>query len=248
MFDRLSAFGAFGAHAPHNQGGRKSRYIATVFAAALLPWLERDPGTVGLLDLGCGTGILAVRARRHCRRAVGLDISMGMLAVARDLAFAEGLALPLVCSDGVRMPFARGSFDRVVACESLCHVPDRLMPAMVAEVERLVRPGGQLYLLDQVSESIRWQQRELEAWGQKKRSVDEVLGYFAGTGWVLQHASVVRQPRFPWIYAIWFGLLPRALVPVLARCEVWWNRRFCPLRTRRWQDALFVFSRRADGA
>jgi len=248
IFDQLSTFGAFGAHAPQNRGGRKSCYITTVFATALLPWLEHGPASESLLDVGCGTGFFTAQARRHCRRVVGHDISMGMLAVARGVARAEGGELPLVCCDGVRLPLADRSFDRVVACESLHNLPDQLMPAMAAELGRLLRPGGQLYLLDQVSESPRWQVAELELWGQKKRSVDELLGYFIEKGWVLHHASAVRQPRFPWIYLIWFGLLPRALVPALARLEVRWNRRFCPLRTRRWHDALFVLGKRADGA
>ena len=81
---------------------------------------------------------------------------------------------------------------------------------------------------------------------QTRRGVDEWIRLVQGAGFVLEEAEVVRQPRFPWIYPIWLGIVPSVVVGLLARAEVLFNRHLCPLRTRRWQDVLFVFRRCVD--
>lgn len=102
--------------------------------------------TVGhhLLDVGCGTGVVA----RECAgrigatgRVAGLDISYEMLSVARNIA----PDIEWHRGDVQSLPFADASFDRVVSQFALMFFPDRSQA--VAEMWRVLRPGGRLAII-----------------------------------------------------------------------------------------------------
>lgn len=109
---------------------------------ALVPPATR-PGAV-LIDAGCGGGLLAPHVRRLGYRHVGVDLRRSGLeqAAARDV-------LPLT-GDVAHLPLASGCAEVVVAGEILEHVPD--LPAVVAELCRVLRPGG-LLVLDTVNDT-----------------------------------------------------------------------------------------------
>jgi ubiquinone/menaquinone biosynthesis C-methylase UbiE len=95
-----------------------------------------------LLDVGCGTGLLADRLWHELRSTsvFGLDFSAGMLEHAR----ARNRALPLVRGDGARLPFRDGSLDAIVATESFHWFPDP--DSTLLEFRRVLRPSGRLLL------------------------------------------------------------------------------------------------------
>jgi SAM-dependent methyltransferase len=108
--------------------------------------LALRPG-LRVLDLGCGEGRHALSFWLEAPvTVVGLDRGEADLrtAAARAGEFAEsapeGAHVGFVRADGLRLPFADGSFDRVVCSEVLEHVPD--YGAMLAEIRRVLRPGG----------------------------------------------------------------------------------------------------------
>ncbi|WP_433796893.1 class I SAM-dependent methyltransferase [Actinoplanes sp. CA-252034] len=78
----------------------------------------------------------------------GVDVSPGMLAVARRRAGDLGLEVELREADAARLPFVDGSFDTVVCALSLCAIADPR--AAVAEMWRVLAPGGRLLLFDHV--------------------------------------------------------------------------------------------------
>lgn len=95
-----------------------------------------------VLDIGCGTGQLAVRIRHELRgsHVVGCDFSRGMLRQAR----ARDPRGRWVQGDAGRLPFRDGSFDAIVSTEAFHWFPD---PARaLAEFRRVLRPGGRLLL------------------------------------------------------------------------------------------------------
>lgn len=99
------------------------------------------PGEVdAALDLGCGTGFFLADVRRHARRAVGLDISFDMLALARkelpDTYTAQG--------DAENLPFRDGVFDVVFCKGSLHHTRDH--GRFLEGCRRVLKPGGILVL------------------------------------------------------------------------------------------------------
>jgi SAM-dependent methyltransferase len=93
-----------------------------------------------LLDLGCGKGRFAVHLRDRGAEVVGLDLSAAMLAGAGGLDRVRGSAR--------RLPFAAASFDGVLAVEVLQHVAPRGLDAVLAELRRVVRPGGTVAIID----------------------------------------------------------------------------------------------------
>ena len=106
---------------------------------ALIDWLEVAatlPYASGacVLEAGCGTGLILKEVAPLARRAVGLDLSTGMLQKAR----ARGL--DVVHGSVTDLPFADGEFDLAYSFKVLAHV-ERIERAL-AELARVVRPGG----------------------------------------------------------------------------------------------------------
>src|SRR4030095_8574102 len=95
-----------------------------------------------ILDLGCGTGQLAVRLADGLpgARIVGCDFSAGMLS--RAAARCPGARF--VQSDGRQLPFADGVFYVIVSSEACHWCPDH--PRALTECCRVLRPGGRLLL------------------------------------------------------------------------------------------------------
>jgi SAM-dependent methyltransferase len=99
------------------------------------------PTSGRVLDLGCGPGAAAARMRaaRPDLDVVGLDRDAGLLARA-------GSRLRVLQADAEELPFASSSFDAVHVRLLLRHVPRPA--AVLAEVHRVLRPGGRLVLGD----------------------------------------------------------------------------------------------------
>jgi len=125
-------------------------------------WRRRTLALLGLpadsvvLDLGCGTGDLARGVVLEGSRAVGIDLSFGMLAAARS-----GGA-PLVHGDGSSLPFADQSFDGVVSGFAVRNFAD--FPAVLAECARVLRPAGRLALLEVDTPSGPWRRAGHRIW------------------------------------------------------------------------------------
>ncbi len=87
-----------------------------------------------VVEVGCGTGLLLRRFAETAKRAVGIDLSPGMLerARARGLDAREGSA--------GHLPLPSASFDVAVSFKTLPHVPD--LRRALSEMARVVRPGG----------------------------------------------------------------------------------------------------------
>lgn len=93
-----------------------------------------------VLDIGCGTGRLALAlARRHGAKVTGLDPSPEMLSVARR----KDPSGAWVLGHAESLPFADGAFQRAVSSLVVHHL-DR--PAAFPEVHRVLEPGGQLVI------------------------------------------------------------------------------------------------------
>jgi ubiquinone/menaquinone biosynthesis C-methylase UbiE len=115
-----------------------------------------------VLEVAVGTGLNLPRYPPQAA-VTGLDMSRAMLAVARERVAGLGRPVALVEGDAQVLPFADGTFDTVVCTLGLCSVPDDR--AAIAEMYRVLRPGGRLLLLDHVVASnvaVRAVQRLLE--------------------------------------------------------------------------------------
>lgn len=112
-----------------------------------------------LLDIGTGTGRMLQLLAQHVDRAVGLDSSHSMLAVARaNLDRADIRNVELRQGDAYTPPFEPASFDLVVLHQVLHFLDD---PARaVSEAARLVAPGGRILIVDFAPHTLTFLQTE----------------------------------------------------------------------------------------
>jgi SAM-dependent methyltransferase len=134
----------FAASPPENYERYFVPAIGEPVARKLLPAAALRPGD-RVLDVGCGTGIVARLAAEAVGRdgsVTGLDIEPGMLAVARSAA--EGKGIEWVEASAESIPLADESVDVVLCQMSLQFVPDRARA--VEEMGRVLVAGGRLAL------------------------------------------------------------------------------------------------------
>src|SRR6185312_9887340 len=102
-----------------------------------------------VLDLGCGAGHASFAVARQARSVVAYDIAAPMLATVAAAARDRGLAnIRTEQGAAEHLPFADGSFDWVVSRLSAHHWHD--VPRALAEVRRVLKPGGRVLFIDVV--------------------------------------------------------------------------------------------------
>ena len=133
--------------------GRYARLRGTLFAG-----LEGR-----LLDAGVGTG----RNIPHYptgATVIGIDLSRAMLARAGKRRDALGRDVPLAEMDVLRTGFSDASFDAVVATFLFCVLDDDLQRSALKELARIVKPGGELRLLDYSLSERPWRRLAMGLW------------------------------------------------------------------------------------
>ena len=93
-----------------------------------------------VLDVACGTGIVACRIAGTGATVTGFDLTPAMLDQARKRAASERVTVKWVAGNAERLPFPDGSFDLVTCQQGLQYVPDRARA--VREMRRVIAPGG----------------------------------------------------------------------------------------------------------
>ena len=98
-----------------------------------------------VLEVGVGLGTDFVRFVRAGAEAVGIDLTEAAVAAVRERLAQEGLTAEVLVADAEQLPFDDGSFDLVYSYGVLHHTPDT--EAAVAEVRRVLKPGGQARIM-----------------------------------------------------------------------------------------------------
>ena len=133
---------------------RAAQYDRTVGPDTRLPWIEamradlfgRARGDV--LELGVGSGATFAHYPANLTSLTGIDISDGMLSLARPRAASLSFPTTLEVGDFQALPFPDASFDTVTSSLALCGIPD---PGLLfSEISRVLRAGGQLLALEHV--------------------------------------------------------------------------------------------------
>ncbi|HEV2301317.1 MAG TPA: class I SAM-dependent methyltransferase [Stellaceae bacterium] len=104
-----------------------------------------------VIDLGCGTGFLALELAAQGHRVVGVDFAPAMVAAARQKAAERGLAVRFEAGDAESLPFAAASFGLAVSRHLLWTLPHP--EAAIAEWIRMLRPGGRLAIIDGLADA-----------------------------------------------------------------------------------------------
>jgi ubiquinone/menaquinone biosynthesis C-methylase UbiE len=121
----------------------------STFKGALLSAAGLQAGDV-VLDVGCGTGTLAISAARAqpAARITGLDGDAEVLAIARRKADAAGMTISFEQALSTRMPFSDGNFTVVLSSLFFHHLQPEDKRVTLAEIHRVLAPGGRLHVAD----------------------------------------------------------------------------------------------------
>jgi ubiquinone/menaquinone biosynthesis C-methylase UbiE len=103
-----------------------------------------------VLDVGCGTGTLAIaiKPRVGAGEVHGIDASPEMIQVAREKSAKAGSAIDFRVALIEAIPFPDASFDLVASSLMLHHLPDDLKAKGFLEVRRVLKPGGRFMAVD----------------------------------------------------------------------------------------------------
>lgn len=121
-----------------------------------VPFARRVADTVALgemeslLDVGCGTGTLVAELGRRQPRArlAGLDADPQILARASEKLTSAGLGATLVRAYAQNLPFAGAAFDVVTSTLIFHHLSTAAKRSALAEIYRVLKPGGRFLLAD----------------------------------------------------------------------------------------------------
>ncbi|MBI3942196.1 MAG: methyltransferase domain-containing protein [Chloroflexi bacterium] len=176
-------------------------YVARIFNELEQKPLDRElldrfaldtRGSGPVCDLGCGPGHVARYLHSRGVDVLGIDLSPGMVEQARrlnpEILFKQGNMLALEAGSG--------AWSGIVAFYSLIHIPRQKMVAVLAELKRVLQPGGLLLLAFHQGE----EDRHLDEWWGKAVSVDflffgkdEMAGYLKSAGFEIKDV-VEREP------------------------------------------------------
>ena len=104
-----------------------------------------------VLDVGCGTGSLAIALKAEVgasSEVTGIDASPEMIEQARRKAAKQGAEVDFRVAPIEELPFAEGEFDCVLSSFMLHHLPDDVKRKGLAEVRRVLKPGGRFLAVD----------------------------------------------------------------------------------------------------
>jgi ubiquinone/menaquinone biosynthesis C-methylase UbiE len=120
------------------------------FRGKALDLAELQPGE-SVLDVGCGTGTLAIAAKRRVGRegsVCGIDASPEMIARAEKKARKGGMEVQFKKMLAEALSFSDAQFDVVLSTVMLHHLPRKIRQQCAHEIRRVLKPGGRLLAID----------------------------------------------------------------------------------------------------
>ncbi|MEU4771011.1 class I SAM-dependent methyltransferase [Micromonospora sp. NPDC023644] len=164
-------------------------------ALALFAELVLTAGGGPVADIGCGPGRVTAHLHRHGLDTFGIDLSPGMIEVARrdhpHLRFEVGSMTDLALADA--------SVAGVIAWYSLIHIPDDEIGRVFAHFRRVLRPGGPLLLGFHVGDGSRLKTEGYGGHPMKvhvhRRRPAQMAAWLRAAGFAVEAETVVTSPE-----------------------------------------------------
>jgi ubiquinone/menaquinone biosynthesis C-methylase UbiE len=176
---------------------------------AASPWYELVREQIGpvrglrILEVACGRGGFLRDLARAGAQVTGCDFSMpALLAGQAKLRSMEGNGAALIQGDAQSLPFASESFDIIVSCETIEHLPDA--GSALREMWRIARPGARLFLttpnyanlmgLYDLYARVRHPQRRDDQPFDRRQWIPQIRNFVKNAGWkILRSDGTVHQ-------------------------------------------------------
>ena len=123
------------------------RYVEPSIAALRQIGMKMYSPKAGIhvLDVGCGTGTNLMLYREAGCNVFGIDLSPAMVEIAQKKL---GNRADIRLGDASKMPYSDNSFDLITGFFILHEMPNRIRPAVISEMARVVKHGGRILLID----------------------------------------------------------------------------------------------------
>ena len=157
-----------------------------------------------ILDLGCGPGRDMAWLESHERQVVGVDLSRRMLRIARRQV-RGGLAQ----MDALSLGFADHSFDGVWCDAVLLHFPRAVVPAVLAEIRRVLEPDGLLFVSVQQGQGEGWEPSRYDPAAARymvRYRMDEMTALLRAAGFTICTVNMDRAAAYPWLHFLAVGV------------------------------------------
>jgi SAM-dependent methyltransferase len=180
---------------------------------AASPWYQLVREQIGVvsglrvLEIACGRGGYVRELARAGAEIIGGDFSFRALQAATERSREDGTAAPaaLIQSDAQNLPFADNSFDVLISCETVEHLPD--VRRAFAEMFRVTKPGGRFFLttpnyanfmgLYEMYAKLRHPNRVGDQPFDRRQSFAQILRHVRKAGWkILRTDGTVHQFPF----------------------------------------------------
>lgn len=167
-----------------------------------------DPGDMVAVDIGCGTGAFSCHAASRFKRVYAVDVSDAMQGIARDKAAASGVENIEFRKAGFLGYAPEEAADVVNTKWALHHLPDYWKQAALRNMNRLLKPGGMLFIADVVFPFVPDFEADIDAFLEDVREQH-------GTEFMEETKLHIREEfsTFDWIMR---GMIERAGFEILA--------------------------------
>lgn len=193
---------------PGDLKGRKNLYIDTLHKIAIQKVLGQEKKDV-IIDFGCGSGRFSDLLSHYCKFLVGLEITPQMLNVAKN--DAQNSNIGFVLYDGLNFSVREHGVDLLVSVNVLQYITDDGELEKVAkEIQRCLKPGGELICVEQVTKNRKRWQRDFRTY----------LNFFKQNNFKKIADYPIRKGHFLWLYPVLLGFIPKRFFKILAKFEI----------------------------
>ncbi len=116
--------------------------------------IQRSTEPLKILDYGSGRGEFSIFLAKQGAEVVGIDIGEDLVNLATQIAAQNGVSCSFVCGSIDNLPFDNESFDIVVGCAILHHLPEQGVQSAVREAYRVLKPYGSAFFTEPIENSV----------------------------------------------------------------------------------------------